>query len=131
LYGNDRFNRRIRFKKDRPKFGKISRPSIQLISARPFCSQIELPLWNERRLKLFIIGSYPLIRFPMKAVPTDPEEVYRALLRQTQGTGKGAKAVTRNYEAILREWENFISPFLFICTMLVWLIALVVVLLLR
>lgn len=67
----------------------------------------------------------------MKAVPTDPEEVYRALLRQTQGTGKGAKAVTRNYEAILREWENFISPFLFICTMLVWPIALVVVLLLR
>jgi hypothetical protein len=46
---------------------------------------IELPLWNERRLKLFIVGCDPLIRFPMKAVPTDPEEVYQALLRQTQG----------------------------------------------
>jgi hypothetical protein len=57
-------------------------------------------------------GCYPLIRFPMQSVLTDPEEVYRALLRQTQGTGKGAKAVTRNREAILREWENFISLFL-------------------
>jgi hypothetical protein len=73
---------------------------------------IQLPLWNERRLKLFIVDCYPLIRFPMKSVPTDPEEVYRALLRQTQGTGKGAQAVTRTREAILREWENFISLFL-------------------
>jgi hypothetical protein len=29
-----------------------------------------------------------------------------------KGTGKGAKAVTRNQEEILREWENFISLFL-------------------
>ena len=43
--------------------------------ARLFCSQIELPIWNERRLKLFIVGCYPLIRFPMKAVPSDPEQV--------------------------------------------------------
>ena len=60
---------------------------------------IQLPFSTERRLKLFIVGCYPLIRFPMKSVPTDPEEVYRALLRQTQGTGKGAKAVTRNRES--------------------------------
>jgi hypothetical protein len=73
---------------------------------------IQLPLRNELRLKLFIVDCYPLIRFPMKSVPTDPEEVYRALLRQTQGTGKGAQAVTRTREAILREWENFISLFL-------------------
>jgi hypothetical protein len=44
-----------------------------------------LPLGNERRLKLFIVGCDPLIRFPMKSVPTDPEEVHRALLPQTQG----------------------------------------------
>jgi hypothetical protein len=50
---------------------------------------IELPLGNERRLKLFIVGCDPRIRFPMKSVPTDPEEVYRALLRQTQGPEKG------------------------------------------
>jgi hypothetical protein len=73
---------------------------------------IKLPLRNERRLKLFIVDCYPLIRFPMKSVPTDPEEVYRALLRQTQGTGKGAQAVTRNRESILIEWGNFISLFL-------------------
>jgi hypothetical protein len=73
---------------------------------------IQLPFSNERRLKLFIVGCYPLIRFPMKSVPTDPEEVYQVLLRQTQGNGKGAQAVTRNREAILREWENFISLFL-------------------
>jgi hypothetical protein len=73
---------------------------------------IQLPLWNERRLKLFIVGCYPLIRFPKKSVPTDPEEAYQALLRQTQGNGKGAQAVTRTREAILREWENFISLFL-------------------
>ena len=73
---------------------------------------IQLPFSKERRLKLFVVGCDPLIRFPMKAVPTDPEEVYRALLRQTQGNGEGAKAVTGNREAILREWENFISLFL-------------------
>jgi hypothetical protein len=72
----------------------------------------ELPLWNEHRLKLFIVGCYPLIHSPMKSVPTDPEEAYRASLRQTQGNGKGAHEVTRNREAILREWENFISLFL-------------------
>jgi len=33
---------------------------------------IQLPLWNEGRLKLFIVGCYPLIRFPVKSVPTDP-----------------------------------------------------------
>jgi hypothetical protein len=71
---------------------------------------IQLPFLNERRLKLFIVGSYPLIPFPMKAVPSDPEEVYRALLRQTRGTGKESEAVTRNHEAILREWEiSFLS----------------------
>jgi hypothetical protein len=88
--------------------------SVDLGSTLLFAGRfgIELPLWNERRLKLFIVVCYPLIRFPMVSVPTDPEEVYRALLRQTQGTGKGAKAVTRNQEAILREWENFISLFL-------------------
>jgi hypothetical protein len=88
--------------------------SVDLGSTLLFADRfgIELPLWNERRLKLFIVGCYPLIRFPMKAVPTDPEEVYRALLRQARGNGKGAKAVTRNHEAILREWENFISLFL-------------------
>ena len=44
---------------------------------------IQLPLWNERRLKLFIVGCYPLIRFPMKSVPIEPEKVYQALLTQT------------------------------------------------
>ncbi len=44
---------------------------------------IKMPFSNERRLKLFIVDCYPLIRFPMKSVPTDPEEVYQALLRQT------------------------------------------------
>jgi hypothetical protein len=72
---------------------------------------IELPLGNEGGLKLFIVGCDPLILFPMKSAPTDPEEVYQALLRQ-KGTGKGAGAVTRNRYAILREWENFISFFL-------------------
>jgi phytoene dehydrogenase-like protein len=48
----------------------------------------------------------------MKSIPTDPEDVYQALLRQTRGAGKGAQAVTRNRESILREWENFISLFL-------------------
>jgi hypothetical protein len=57
---------------------------------------IQLPFPTERRLKLFIVGCCPLIRFPTKAVPADPEEVYRALLRQTQGAGKGTEAVTRN-----------------------------------
>ena len=52
---------------------------------------IQLPFSNKRRLKLFIVGCYPLIRFPMKSVPTDPEEVYQALLRQTQGPEKGRK----------------------------------------
>ena len=52
---------------------------------------IQLPFSTERRLKLFIVGCYPLIRFPMKSVPTDPEEVYQALLRQTQGPEKGRK----------------------------------------
>jgi hypothetical protein len=42
---------------------------------------IQLPFSNERRLKLFIVGCYPLIRFPMESVPTDPEDVYQALLR--------------------------------------------------
>jgi hypothetical protein len=73
---------------------------------------IQLPFWSDNRLKLFIVGCYPHIRFPMNSVPTDPEEVYRALLRQTQGTGKGAQAVTRNRESILIQWENFISLFL-------------------
>jgi hypothetical protein len=73
---------------------------------------IQLPFSNERRLKLFIVGCYPLIRFPMESVPTDPENVYQALLRQTQGAGKGAQAVTCNRESILREWESFISLFL-------------------
>jgi hypothetical protein len=64
------------------------------------------PLWNECRLK-FIVGCYPLIRFPMKSVPTDPEEVYRALLRQTQGTGKGAQAIMRNRVIGLSELPRF------------------------
>lgn len=51
---------------------------------------IQLPLSTERRLKLFIVGCNPLIRFPMKAVPTNPEEVYQALLRQTQGKRRGS-----------------------------------------
>jgi hypothetical protein len=62
---------------------------------------IQFPFSNERRLKLFLVGNHPLIRFPMESVPTEPEEVYQALLRQTQGTGKGAQAVMRNREAIL------------------------------
>jgi hypothetical protein len=57
---------------------------------------IQLPFSTERRLKLFIVGCYPLIRSPMKSVPIDPEEVYRALFRQTQGNEKGARALTRN-----------------------------------
>ena len=73
---------------------------------------IQLPFSNERRLKLFIVGCDPLIRFPIKSVPTDPEDVYQALLRQTQGAVKGAQLVTCNRESILREWENFISLFL-------------------
>ena len=42
---------------------------------------IQLPSSTERRLRLFIVGCYPLIRFPMKSVPTDPEEVYGAWCR--------------------------------------------------
>jgi hypothetical protein len=88
--------------------------SINLGSTLLFADQfgIELPLGNERRLNLFIVGGDPLIYFPMKSVPTDPEEVYQALLRQTRGDGKEDKALTHNREAILREWENFISLFL-------------------
>jgi hypothetical protein len=88
--------------------------SVDLGSTLLFADQfgVELPLWNERRLKLFIVGCYSLIRFPMETVPTDPEEVYEAWLRQTGGDGRGAKALTHNREAILREWENFISLFL-------------------
>jgi hypothetical protein len=44
-----------------------------------------------------LFQSRPLIRFPMRLVPTDTAEVYRALLRQTQATGKGAQAVTRTH----------------------------------
>ncbi len=47
----------------------------------------QLPFSNERRLKLFIVGCYPLIRFPMNSIPTNPEEVIRPSPKETNNTG--------------------------------------------
>ena len=115
MHGNDSSDRRIRSKEDRPKLGESLDRAFNSWRLDPF---VRKSIWHS--VAIFKQAPSEIIYRRLLSSHSFSDEIgsdrsggsVPSVAPANSGTGKGAQAVTHNREEILREWENFISPFL-------------------